>query len=87
MLTLADPKDPELRKLENSFLLGPILIYARFNPFFFTDAVVGDCRTLHRWFRFFAFYNIPIANIPLSLSVNFIGVISFWFIILTYEVD
>jgi len=26
----ADPKDPSLRKLENSFLLGPVLVYARF---------------------------------------------------------
>jgi hypothetical protein len=25
----ADPKDPSLRKLENSFLLGPVLVYAR----------------------------------------------------------
>jgi len=30
----ADPKDPSLRKLENSFLLGPVLVYARF--FYYT---------------------------------------------------
>ena len=30
-IPFADPKDPNLRKLENSFLLGPILVYARFS--------------------------------------------------------
>lgn len=29
-LLLTDTKDPRLRKLENSFLLGPVLVYARF---------------------------------------------------------
>ncbi|CAL5188371.1 unnamed protein product [Lathyrus oleraceus] len=28
----ADPKDPSLRKLENSFLLGPVLVYASTTP-------------------------------------------------------
>lgn len=27
----ADPKDPKLRTQENSFMLGPLLIYARFS--------------------------------------------------------
>jgi len=34
----ADPKDPSLRKLENSFLLGPVLVYARLVlPYFISN--------------------------------------------------
>lgn len=55
ILAYADPKDPSLRKLENSFLLGPVLVYARFYYFltlsitnlddaaiFFRDAFTGN---------------------------------------------
>ncbi|XP_050270102.1 uncharacterized protein LOC126714137 isoform X3 [Quercus robur] len=47
----ADPKDPNLRKLENSFLLGPILIYASTMPGQCLDKL--DC-TLPKgiWLRF-----------------------------------
>ncbi|KAM4124060.1 hypothetical protein ACB094_01G203900 [Castanea mollissima] len=47
----ADPKDPNLRKLENSFLLGPILVYASTMPGQGLDKL--DC-TLPKgiWLRF-----------------------------------
>jgi len=45
LISFADPEDPSLRKLENSFLLGSILVYARFSFNSFTDKVLGDCRT------------------------------------------
>jgi hypothetical protein len=34
----ADPKDPGLRTTENSFLLGPLLVFSRFSFSLFKDS-------------------------------------------------
>ena len=60
----ADPKDPNLRKLENSFLLGPILIYARFSSFASQiDYLLGDCRMYSYVFIWFSFLLIPLLGL------------------------
>ncbi|CAL9028630.1 unnamed protein product [Prunus brigantina] len=41
--------DPSLRKLENSFLLGPRLVYSRFTPFV-QDKEPNPCRLCLLWF-------------------------------------
>ena len=64
LISYADPEDPSLRKLENSFLLGSVLVYARFSFYSFTYKVLGDCRTSYVfiWLGFLWHYIFFVAD-------------------------